>query len=174
MHDPPFRIFRPWLHFYAYLVSRIKIMEAAPFSISSPAFEPGGLIPATYTCDGEGINPPLRFTGIPEGTRSLVLIVDDPDAPGGTYDHWLVWDIPPAAEIPAGRRPGISGNNSDGKTGYHPPCPPEGEHRYFFYAYALDAELHLHPGAGRSELEGAIQGHILGNAELMGRYTKQS
>lgn len=149
-------------------------MDAPQFQLSSPAFEHGGAIPAKYTCDGEGINPPLQFSAIPDGTVSLALIVEDPDAPGGTYDHWLVWNIPRAAEIPEGRRPGISGTNSDGKTGYHPPCPPDGEHRYYFYVYALDADLHLNPGASRSELEGAIQGHILGNSELMGRYTRQS
>ncbi len=148
-------------------------MEAQQFGIGSKAFEHNGLIPQEYTCDGEGINPPLHFSGVPEGTVSLALIVDDPDAPGGRYDHWLVWNIPPGTEIPGGRRPGISGSNSDGRTGYHPPCPPDGEHRYFFYVYALDTLLHLQAGAGRSELEAAIQGHILANAELMGRYKKQ-
>jgi Raf kinase inhibitor-like YbhB/YbcL family protein len=149
-------------------------MESPNFQLSSPAFAHEGVIPAKYTCDGDGINPPLNIEGIPEGTVSLALIVDDPDAPGGTYDHWLVWNIPRVAQIPEGTRPGISGTNSDQKTGYHPPCPPDGEHRYFFYLYALDAEIQLHPGAARNELEMAINGHILGNAELMGRYTKQS
>lgn len=147
-------------------------MDTKEFRISSPAFEHGGMIPAKYSCDGAGINPPLHFEGIPEGTVSIALIVDDPDAPGGTYDHWLVWNIAPVHDIPEGIQPGISGHNSDGKTGYHPACPPDKEHRYFFYAYALDANLHLESGASRSQLEAAIQGHILANAELMGRYPK--
>jgi len=149
-------------------------MATQDFSIGSKAFQHEGQIPSKYTCDGEGINPPLQFQNIPSGSVSLALIVEDPDAPDGTYDHWLVWNIDPAEEIPEGIQPGISGNNSGGKTGYHPPCPPDGEHRYFFYVYALDARLHLDAGADRSALEAAIQGHILGNAELMGRYTKQS
>jgi Raf kinase inhibitor-like YbhB/YbcL family protein len=149
-------------------------MENQDFSISSRAFQHEGRIPPKYTCDGDGINPPLQFHNIPSGTVSLAMIVDDPDAPNGTYDHWIVWNIDPVSEIPEGIQPGISGNNSDGKTGFHPPCPPDGEHRYFFYAYALDARLHLEAGADRNSLEDAIQGHILGNAELMGRYTKQS
>lgn len=149
-------------------------MEQEQFHIGSKAFEDGGVIPARYTCDGDGINPPLQFSNIPEGTQSLVLIVDDPDAPGGTYDHWLVWNIPPASEIPEGIQPGISGNNSDGKTGFHPPCPPDGEHRYFFYAYALSSNIEVPAGADRETLERAIQGHILANASLMGRYTKET
>jgi len=108
--------------------------STSDFEITSAAFINGEDIPVKYTCEGDGIHPPLHIANIPQGTRTLAIIVEDPDAPGRTYDHWVVWNIPPDAAITENSNPGISGSNSSGKTGYHPPCPPTGTHRYFFYA----------------------------------------
>lgn len=141
--------------------------------LSSPAFKADGNIPAEYTCDGEGINPPLKINKIPENTHTLALIVEDPDAPGGTFDHWLVWNIKPAAAINENSNPGISGNNSAGKTGYHPPCPPKGSHRYYFHVYALDSELDLMPGESKESLQQAMKSHILAEGTIMGRYERR-
>lgn len=144
------------------------------FSISSPAFEHEGKIPAKYTCDGEKINPPVRIEYIPEGTQSLVIIVDDPDAPKGTFDHWIVWNIDPVSFIEENSNPGLSGLNSAGKTGYHPPCPPSGSHRYYFRVYALHIWIDLDSNADRRKLEHAMEGHIVEEAVLMGRYERNS
>jgi Raf kinase inhibitor-like YbhB/YbcL family protein len=141
--------------------------------LSSPAFVPEGIIPAQYTCDGEGINPPLVIDQVPEGTRTMALILEDPDAPSGTFDHWLLWDILPTNSIEENTEPGVSGINSAGKTGYYPPCPPSGFHRYYFHVFALDSSLDLHPGADRKALEKAMQSHILSMGTLMGRYRKK-
>ncbi len=153
-----------------------KDKEVAPmesFSVSSPAFEQGGRIPARYTCDSDDVSPELRISSIPEGTKTLALIVDDPDAPMGTWVHWLVWNIPPAEVIAENTAPGTLGRNDFGKLEWGGPCPPSGEHRYFFRLYALDAELDLPEGSARQELERAMQGHILARAELMGRYSRR-
>lgn len=139
-------------------------------TVTSPAFEAGSEIPEKYTCDGEEINPPLTVEGIPEGTKTLALICEDPDAPKGTFDHWLVWNMPPEGNIQENKMPGISGTNSAGKTGYHGPCPPDKEHRYFFYVYALDTSLDLMGHVNKQELKDAIKGHILAEGSLMGTY----
>ncbi|AEV98020.1 phosphatidylethanolamine-binding protein [Niastella koreensis] len=141
--------------------------------LSSPAFKADGDIPARYTCDGEGINPPMHIGNLPEDVHTLALIVEDPDAPGGTFDHWLVWNIQPVAVIHEHANPGISGNNSAGKTGYHPPCPPKGSHRYYFHVYALDRELDLEPGESKESLQKAMKSHILAEGTIMGRYERQ-
>lgn len=146
--------------------------EPAQLEVSSPAFRHEGMIPAKYTCDGEEINPPLRIDGIPDGTQTLVLIVEDPDAPKGIFDHWLAWNIPPTGYIDEKTVPGISGVNSGGKTGYHPPCPPSGQHRYYFYVFALDDSLDLKAGQGKEILQEAMAPHILAKGTLMGRYKK--
>jgi len=142
--------------------------------LSSPAFKAEGTIPAQYTCDGEGINPPLRINKIPENAQTLALIVEDPDAPNGTYDHWVVWNIKPVSNIAENSNPGISGNNSAGKTGYHPPCPPKGAHRYYFHVYALDRELDLMHGESKESLQRAMKSHILAEGTIMGRYERQT
>jgi len=148
-------------------------MNPASLIVTSAAFHNGELIPSKYTCDGEEINPPLEIMELPEGTQSLALIVDDPDAPNGTFDHWLVWNIDPFKKhIAENSNPGISGHNSAGKTGYHGPCPPSGSHRYFFKVYALSTNLDLAPGSGKKELEDAMLPHILGQGSLMGRYER--
>lgn len=141
--------------------------------ISSSAFENNGLIPAKYTCNGEDINPPLFFADIPDGTESLALIAEDPDAPAGTWVHWLLWNIPPETgeigenSVPEGA---LSGVNDFVKNSYGGPCPPSGTHRYFFKLYALDKKLSLPEGARKEELEKAMEGSVLDSAELVGLY----
>lgn len=141
-------------------------------NIESPAFEQHQTIPERYTCAGDNISPPLKFNGLPKETVSLVLIVDDPDAPRGTFDHWIVWNIPAKLnEIKEGAHFSTTGTNGYGETGYRGPCPPPGKpHRYFFKLYALDSQLDLPVGSSKSTVEKAIQGHILEKAELVGLF----
>jgi Raf kinase inhibitor-like YbhB/YbcL family protein len=139
-------------------------------SVSSPAFENKKLIPAKYTCDGDNVNPPLTIKGVPEETKSLVLIVDDPDAPIGTWDHWIVWNIPATSKIEENIVPGTEGINTARKHSYGGPCPPWGTHRYFFKVYALDAKLGLSPNSNKKDVEKAMQDHILAKGELVGLY----
>jgi hypothetical protein len=156
-----------------------------PLTIFSSAFLLGGAIPATYTCEGDDRSPPLAWSGIPEGTKSLALIVDDPDAPDPatprmTWVHWVLYDIPPqtpglpegvsTAALPAGTREGV---NDWKRTGYGGPCPPIGRHRYFHRIYALDTLLPDLKHPTKSQLEKAMQGHILAQAELIGTYQKK-
>ncbi len=148
-------------------------MSTATLTVSSPAFDSEGDIPQRYSCEGESISPELRIAGLPEDAVTLALIMEDPDAPGGTFDHWVVWNIERTAVIAEGSRPGISGNNSGGKTGYHPPCPPSGRHRYYFHLYALDGHLDLSPGVLKNALKTAMEGHILAQGSLMGYYRKK-
>jgi Raf kinase inhibitor-like YbhB/YbcL family protein len=147
------------------------------FTLSTPAFVAGGDVPKRHTCDGEDVPPLLIWSDAPEGTRSFVLIVDDPDAPNGTFTHWVVFDIPgDRTDLPSGARTdaiGVSGRNSARKLGYMGPCPPSGTHRYFFRLSALDvATLSLTAGASREQVEGAMAAHKLATAELMGRYRR--
>ena len=140
-------------------------------SLASAAFESGKQIPKKYTCDGEGINPPLSIEGTPKTAKTLVLTVDDPDAPHGTFDHWVVWNIPAlTSRIAENSVPGKEGANSAGQQGYMGPCPPSGTHRYFFKVYALDTELNLGSGAKKRDVEKAMQGHILAKGELLGLF----
>jgi Raf kinase inhibitor-like YbhB/YbcL family protein len=148
-------------------------------TITSTAFANGEAIPAKYSCNAEGISPPLAWSGTPEAAKSLALIVDDPDAPAGTYVHWVIYNMPAASRgLSESIRPGsqladgsIQGPNSAGRAGYSPPCPPSGTHRYFFKLYALDSVIDA-TGAGKNELLKAMQGHILGQGELMGTFTR--
>lgn len=148
--------------------------------LSSTAFKNGTSIPKQYTCDGPNISIPLQWSGTPEKTKSFALIVDDPDAPRGTWVHWILFNIPAGATalpenikktrtIPNGARQGM---NDFREIGYGGPCPPGGTHRYFFRLYALDTELQLEPGSARSDLERDMSGHILSEAELMGTYKR--
>ncbi len=141
--------------------------------VTSTAFEDGGNIPSKYTCEGENINPPLSVDNIPSGTKTLAIIVEDPDAPGGTFDHWLAWNIPPENPIEENRTAGISGTNSAKKTGYYGPCPPSGIHRYFFYVFSLDENLTLQEGASKEELKDQMKKHVLAIGVLMGTYQKK-
>lgn len=143
--------------------------------LASPAFTQEEQIPDNYTCKGDDISPPLTIADIPEGTKSLALIVNDPDAPSGSWTHWLVWNIPPETkEILEDSVPesAVLGENDFGRNEYGGPCPPSGTHRYHFKIYALDTVLALEPGASREELEEAMEEHVLDSAELVGLYSK--
>jgi Raf kinase inhibitor-like YbhB/YbcL family protein len=142
--------------------------------LTSGAFEEGDTIPRRHTCEAEDVSPPLSWEDVPEGTPSLALVVDDPDAPVGTFIHWLAWGIDPGGALGEGEAAPHEGRNDFGETGYRGPCPPpgHGRHRYFFRLHALDAELDLEPGADRDELERAIEGHVLETAELVGGYER--
>lgn len=147
--------------------------ETTTLKVISTVFSHNGHIPSEYTCDGKDINPPFEITNIPEGTRSLALIMEDPDAPRGTFDHWLVWNISPNEAIAEQTNPGISGTNDFGKTGYGGPCPPSGVHRYFFKVYALDTKLDLLAGADKDALLEAMTDHILAEGVIMGLYQRK-
>jgi len=142
--------------------------------VNSPAFKHEDFIPARYTCEGEDISPPLELDDVPAEARSLVLIVEDPDAPNGTFDHWISWNIPIMKTIAENSNPGISGTNGFGKTGYGGPCPPSGAHRYFFRVYALDTTLDLPAGARKNQVLEAMENHVLAMGELMGKYQKKA
>lgn len=144
--------------------------------ITSGAFPDKGMIPSEYTCDGADGNPPLTIRNVPANSRSLALVVDDPDAPGGTWVHWVLWNMgADTAEIRASSVPkgALQGTNDFGKQRYGGPCPPSGTHRYFFKLYALDVSPALKPGATKAQLEAAMKGHILGKAELIGLYKRK-
>ena len=147
--------------------------------LTSPAFKEGGKIPSKYTCQGENVNPELEISGVPSNAKSLVLIMDDPDVPefvrkDKMYDHWVVFNIPPStSDIPENTQPsGTPGKNTGGGLTYTGPCPPDREHRYFIKLYALDTELKLQQGAAKKDVEKAMQGHILSQTQLIGRYEK--
>jgi Raf kinase inhibitor-like YbhB/YbcL family protein len=145
----------------------------ADLTVKSPAFEPGKPIPKKYTCDGQDINPPLTIEGIPKEAKTLVLALDDPDAPNGTFDHWIVWNIPAStSKIAENSAPGMEGFNSARQPGYMGPCPPSGTHRYFFKVFALDTALDLGIGSKKKDAEKAMQGHVLAKGELMGTYRR--
>lgn len=144
-------------------------------TITSPAFAVNQEIPRKYGCSGTNTSPPLSFAGAPAGAKSLALIVEDPDAPGGLFTHWVVWNIPTTTTTVAEGQPpagGTEGKSSYGKAGWGPPCPPDGGHRYIFDLFAIDAELTLPPSTGREELLSAMKGHVLAQAALTGRYRR--
>jgi len=151
---------------------------AGEIKLRSPAFKEGEMIPKKYTCDGEDISPPLFWEGIPEEAKSLALICDDPDAPMGTWVHWVIFNIPPAEKgLPENVPPrkilkngAVQGKTDFGRVGYGGPCPPGGIHRYFFKIYALDERISLEPGATKKKLLKAMEGHILAEGKLMGKY----
>jgi Raf kinase inhibitor-like YbhB/YbcL family protein len=147
-----------------------KIM--ANLIVKSPVFKNNYPIPKKYSCDGDEVNPPLNIEGIPKETKTLTLTMEDPDAPRGTFDHWVVWNIAPTAIIEENKNPGIVGLNSAGESSYIGMCPPSGTHRYFFKVCALDTELHLKPRSTKKDVEKAMQGHILAKAELVGLYQR--
>jgi len=154
--------------------------SVATIQVRSPAFEEGGMIPQRYACDGEDVSPPLTWESGPEGTKSIALICDDPDAPSGTFVHWVLYDLPGDTQelpenmprstmLPSGAKQGVNGF---GMTTYGGPCPPRGTHRYFFKVYALDAMTNLPPGRSKADLLKAIEGHILAQGQIMGMYRK--
>ncbi len=142
--------------------------------LRSSAFQDGGRIPARYTCDGEDVSPPLDIRRAPDGVMSFALVMDDPDAPMGTFDHWIVWNIPPDTEkIGEGQQPeGVPGRNNFKTLQYGGPCPPSGTHTYRFKLYALDCELELEKGSSKTELETATEGHVLAQTVLRGDYSR--
>ncbi len=152
------------------------------FMITSGGFADGEAIPSKFTCDGENISPQLSWTHAPVGTKSLALIADDPDAPAGTWTHWVLLDLPASAtelsegqpqtgELPGG---GVQGKNDFGKIGYGGPCPPPGNpHRYFFKLYALSSNLSLQPGASKQDLEHAMEGYVLAETQIVGTYKRK-
>ena len=147
-----------------------------PLALSIAAFPNGEEIPRVHTCEGQDLSPEITWAGEPDQTKSFVLIVDDPDAPGKTWNHWLLYDIPPSTHsLEEGFQPGqvgLSGRNDFGRSGYGGPCPPSGTHRYYFKVYALDTKLDLKPGATKKQLVKAMEGHILAQGELMGKYAR--
>jgi Raf kinase inhibitor-like YbhB/YbcL family protein len=159
----------------AIFVGTILNMNAASsVSVTTPAFQAGGDIPAKFTCNGANVNAELKINGVPNEAKSLALVVDDPDAARGLFTHWIVWNIDPKTtdigenSAPAG---GVQGTNDFGKRSYGGPCPPSGTHRYFFKIFALDTKLDLKPSARRAELDAAMRGHTLAQGELMARYS---
>lgn len=155
----------------AVLVSAQEDKEGGTdMNISSPSFRHNQAIPAKFTCKGDDINPALEIENIPEGTKSLVFIIDDPDALSGTWVHWVVFDIPVVNRIEENSIPGTQGMNDSGRGSYGGPCPPRGTHRYFFKLYALDSMLNLAEGADMKIVEKAMQGHILAQTEMIGLF----
>jgi Raf kinase inhibitor-like YbhB/YbcL family protein len=177
-----------WIH------PRLTIVRSAPvtaapvqeaqkmaFALSSSSFPREGEIPKKFTCDGADVSPELSWSSAPQGTQSFVLIADDPDAPSGTWTHWVLFNVPATTkslsagvarvdELPGGER---QGRNDFHKIGYNGPCPPPGKaHRYFFKLFGVDKLLDAKPGASRQEVEQAMQGHVLGKAEWMGKYQR--
>jgi Raf kinase inhibitor-like YbhB/YbcL family protein len=157
-----------------------KVVQPMEFKLSSPAFQAEEPIPTRFACDAEDLSPELGWGDPPEGTQSFVLIMDDPDAPVGTWVHWVLFNIPgaqrglsegisPEAEFADGS---LHGENSWGNLGYGGPCPPSGTHRYFFKLYAIDFMLDLPSGASKAQVMDAIEGHVLAESELMGIYTR--
>ena len=163
-----------WFAVAIFAVGIFNMNAASSISITSPAFQAGGDIPAKFTCNGTNVSPELQISGVPNEAKSLVLIVDDPDAPRGLFTHWIVWNIDPKTtqmaenSAPAGA---VQGTSDFGKRNYGGPCPPSGTHRCFFKIFALDTKLDLKPSARRAELDAAMRGHILAQGELMARYS---
>jgi Raf kinase inhibitor-like YbhB/YbcL family protein len=166
-----------------WLGTQFALGDSAKVTVTSPAFEAGRAIPAKYSCQGEDISPPLKWEGAPADTKSFALICDDPDAPGGTWVHWVIYNLPAATSSLPENMPkseflqndAIQGANSFNKTGYGGPCPPAGKaHRYFFKVYALDKGFIVKKGQlGKDELLAAMRGHILAQGQLMGTYKRQ-
>ncbi len=158
---------------YLVIFLLIRMEVSLAMEITSPEFKNSQFIPVKFTCQGLGINPALIITDIPLAAKSLVLFIEDPDAPGGTFVHWVVYDIPVVGRIEENSVPGKQGSNDGGRLSYVGPCPPSGTHRYFFKIYALDKIFNLDEGISKPSLESAMLGHILGQAELVGLYKKR-
>ena len=151
----------------------IPDVQYKPLEVTSTAFRHNELIPSLYTCDGQNINPPLTIAHIPREAKTLALIIDDPDAGGGMFVHWVVWNIPISHHISENKIPGMEGLNDYRRQHYGPPCPPSGTHRYFFKIYALDSVLDLPLSTTKPLLEKAMQPHILAFGELIGLYKRK-
>ena len=155
------------------MLAIINFIVYATLSVSSPAFGPNTMIPVKFTCEGASVSPALHVGKYPSRTKSLAIIVHDPDAGHqGGFTHWVAFNIDPAQDIPEGFKGGVQAMNGAGKTGYMGPCPPSGVHHYHFMVYALDTRLELSGSAGKAGLEKAMQGHILAQGDLVGLYKK--
>src|SRR6185369_4762371 len=141
-------------------------------TVTSPDFSKNDNIPSRFTCDGEGINPAIKIAGIPDGAKSLALIMDDPDASNGGFDHWVMWNIPVVEKIEQNSAPGEQGKNGKKENKYVGPCPPNGKHHYHFKVYALDVMLSLDPKTDKEALMKAMEGHIMAQGELVGLYKR--
>jgi hypothetical protein len=173
-----------FIFFSIYIMSgelNARMKGGKKMQIVSPAFKNQELIPSKYTCDGANISPPIQWEQVPAGAQSLALIMEDPDAPSGTFFHWVLYDLPPSLtglpeKVPSDKtlaNGGKQGTNSYKKIGYGGPCPPNGTHRYYFKLYALDTKLNLDSGMTRDDLLKSIKGHILAEVELIGKYKRQ-
>jgi Raf kinase inhibitor-like YbhB/YbcL family protein len=149
------------------------LVQTSELTITSPDFSHEGELPSRFTCDGDNANPTLNVHGIPEGTKSLAIIVEDPDVTSTTFSHWIVWNIPPQETIAENTTPGVQGNNSMGKNNYLGPCPMGGMHRYFFKVFALNTMLDIDANSNKKKLEDAMGEHILARGEIMGWYRKK-
>jgi Raf kinase inhibitor-like YbhB/YbcL family protein len=161
--------------------ANLELKKNRTMNIESSAFQPNGLIPEKYSCEGHNINPPLDFKDVPQNTKGLVLLMDDPDVPknlkpDGVFDHWVIYNIPPETSAIVENTlnsPGVFGKNGRGEPKYTGPCPPDREHRYFFKLYALDTILNFPEPPDKAAVEKAMEGHIISQAELIGRYPKK-
>lgn len=150
----------------------VMMINNAALEVTSPSFANNGSIPFKFSCEGDNVNPELSIKNIPGEAKSLALIVDDPDAPNGTFDHWVMWNIPPKEKIAQDSAPGMQGKNGKKENKYTGPCPPSGVHHYHFKVYALDSKLDLNDLADKAQLMKAMEGHILASGELTGLYEK--
>jgi Raf kinase inhibitor-like YbhB/YbcL family protein len=150
----------------------MSVTASSTLVIKSPAFEDNEFISSKYTCDGVNVNPEISIGEIPKDTKSLAIIVDDPDAPSGSFCHWLMWNIAPKNSIKENSAPGIQGRNSFGENKYDGPCPPSGKHHYHFKVYALNTKLNLLVSTDKNELEKAMRDHIIARGELVGLYKR--
>lgn len=157
---------------YLILITMALVMNKT-LIIKSPAFENDGYIPEKYSCEGININPPLTIKNIPANAKSIALIMDDPDAPKGTFDHWIVWNIKPVESINENSAPGTQGLNGKKENKYTGPCPPSGIHHYHFKVYALDTLLDLPENSDKAALRKAMESHILAEGELVGLYERK-
>ena len=150
----------------------MKELIILDLNISSSVFKANGFIPKKYACEGDNINPPLQISKLPKNSKSLAILVDDPDAPSKTFTHWVVWNITPGNIIEEDSIPGVQGTNDYDERGYSGPCPPSGIHRYVFKIFALDTVLELKPSSKKQNLEKAMKDHILAYGDLVGLYKK--
>jgi Raf kinase inhibitor-like YbhB/YbcL family protein len=159
---------------YTLILYFMSILSVQTMKVTSPAFQDGAYIPLKYSCEGENINPPIVIQEISKETKSLALIVDDPDATKGIFTHWIMWNIEPGKMIGENKAQGIEGKNGSGKIGYTGPCPPAGTgaHHYHFKIFALDEKLSLAKGSDKAQLREAMKGHIIADVELIGLYAK--
>jgi Raf kinase inhibitor-like YbhB/YbcL family protein len=151
----------------------MTLVSSTTLTIKSPAFAHNDFIPSKYTCDGENVNPELSIKDLPANTKSLALVVEDSDAPSGTFDHWVMWNIPVTDKIKENSAPGQQGKNGAGENKYAGPCPPKGTHHYHFKVYAVDTELKLEKNSDKAALMNALEGHIIAHGEIIGVYKRK-